>query len=80
MDRKVKVVHLVKDLKINGISTVVMNYTKKLNKDKYDVTIIAGNPIADKNRAECVENNIHLIETPSKTGDGALKYYKKLWN
>lgn len=79
MKNKIKVVHIVKDLKINGISTVVMNYMEKLDKKKYDITIVAGNPIADKNRDECIKNGIHLIETPSKTNDGAFKYYKKLY-
>lgn len=76
---KIKVAHIVKDLKINGISTVVMNYVKNLDKSKYDITIIAGNPIAEKNMKECVDNNINLIEIPSKTVDGPIKCYKELF-
>ena len=76
---KIKVVHVVKDLKVNGISTVVMNYVKNIDKTKYEITIIAGTPVADKNRKECIDNNIKLIETPSKTVEGPLKCYKELY-
>ncbi len=33
---------------ITGIGTVMMNYCKALDKKKYDLTILAGQPISEK--------------------------------
>ena len=52
---------------ITGISTVILNYCKELDRHKYDLTVIAGKPIVEENRKECAENGICLIELPSAT-------------
>ena len=38
---KISVAMVTNDMNINGISTVVMNYCKYLNKDKFNVRIFA---------------------------------------
>ena len=51
-----------------------MNYCKNLDKEKFDITIFASNPIAEKHRLSCIENGIKLEVVPSKNNDGLLKY------
>ena len=49
----IKVAMLVNDLGINGISTVIMNYCRNLDMKQFQVTIVAGAPIAPLYRSEC---------------------------
>ena len=63
---------------ITGIGTVMMNYCKVLDRNKYDLTILAGQPIAEKYKKECRENGIHLVELPSRHGE-TRKHYVSLW-
>lgn len=63
---------------ITGISTVILNYCKELDHHKYDLTVIAGQPIAEENRKECTENGIHLIELSSRH-QNPVKHYIGLW-
>lgn len=63
---------------ITGISTVILNYCKELDHHKYDLTVIAGKPIAEENRKECAENGICLIELPSRHQE-SVKHYVSLW-
>ena len=63
---------------ITGISTVILNYCKELDRHKYDLTVIAGKPIAEENRKECAENGICLIELPSRHQE-SVKHYVRLW-
>lgn len=77
-NNKIKVVMVTNHFEITGIGTVIMNYCKELNKDKYDLAILAGQPISDKYKKGCKEYGIHLIELPSRHGE-PLKHYWKLW-
>ena len=63
---------------ITGIGTVMMNYGKALDKNKYDLTILAGKPISEKYEKECLENGIHLEALPSRHGN-PKKHYIALW-
>ena len=45
---KIKVAMVTNHFGITGIGTVMMNYCKALDKSKYDLTILAGKPIAEK--------------------------------
>ena len=47
-DEKIKVAMVTNHFGITGIGTVIMNYGKALDKSKYDLTILAGQPIAEK--------------------------------
>ena len=71
---KIKIAYITKNLRINGISTVLMNYCKSLDKEKFDVTIFAGNPITDKHKKSCEENGIKLVVVPSKGNKKIIKY------
>ena len=63
---KISVAMVTNDMNINGISTVVMNYCKYLNKDKFNVTIIAGKPINELYVEECKKYGIALVEMPER--------------
>ena len=47
-NKKIKVAMVTNHFEITGIGTVMMNYCKVLDKNKYDLTILAGQPIAEK--------------------------------
>lgn len=78
MNKKIKIAMVTNHFGITGISTVILNYCKELDHHKYDLTIIAGQPIAEENRKECAENDIHLIEVPSRH-QRPMKHYLGLW-
>lgn len=78
MDEKIKIAMVTNHFGITGISTVILNYCKELDHHKYDLTVIAGQPIAEENRKECTEIGIHLIELPSRHQESA-KHYSSLW-
>ena len=77
-NNRIRIAMIAKNLEINGISTVVSNYCKALDKNKYDLTILAGQSIAPKHAKECKEYGIHLISLPSRHGE-SLKHYSALW-
>ena len=77
-ENKIKVAMITNHFGITGIGTVMMNYCKALDKDKYDLTILAGQPISEKYAKECKEYGIHLIALPSRHGE-SLKHYSALW-
>lgn len=78
MRKKIKVAMLTSHFDITGIGTVMMNYCIALNKEKYDLTIIAGKPIADKYKNECKEYGIHLATLPSRHEE-SKRHYIALW-
>ena len=55
-NKKIKVAMVTNHFGITGIGTVIMNYCKALDKEKYDLTILAGQPISEKYEKECLEN------------------------
>lgn len=78
MKEKIKVAMLTSHFDITGIGTVMMNYCIALDKERYDLTIIAGKPIADKYKNECKEYGIHLIALPSRHEE-TIRHYIALW-
>lgn len=78
MNQKIKIAMVTNHFGITGISTVILNYCKELDRHKYDLTVIAGKPIAEENRKECAENGICLIELPSRHQE-SVKHYVRLW-
>lgn len=78
MTKKIKIAMVTNHFGITGISTVILNYCKALDRQKYDLTVIAGQPIAEENRLDCKQNGIGLIELPSRHQESA-KHYMKLW-
>lgn len=71
---KIKIAMVTNHLGITGIGTVIMNYCKALDKNKYDLTILAGEPIADSYRRECEIFDINLIALPSRH-QKSLRHY-----
>ena len=62
----IKVAMLVNDLGINGISTVIMNYCRNLDMKQFQVTIVAGAPIAPLYRSECEALGIKWCLLPER--------------
>lgn len=60
---------------INGISTVVMNYVKYIDKKNFELTIFTSDPIAKMYKEECKKNNTRIVKTPQKRSKSFLKYY-----
>ena len=77
-DKKIKVAMVTNHIGITGIGTVMMNYCMALDKKKYDLTILAGQPISEKYEKECLENGIHLVALPSRHGN-PKSHYIALW-
>lgn len=76
--KRIKVAMITNSMSINGISAVVMNDCKALDKTKFDLTIIAGRPIAAQYIEECKIHGIHVVELPSRRQD-TVRYYYGLW-
>lgn len=72
--KKLKIAYLTKDMPINGISTVLMNYCGNLDKEKVEITVFSGPPIAHLYKKQCAELGIELVETPPKR-QNSLAYY-----
>ena len=75
---KISVAMLTNDMNINGISTVVMNYCKYLNKEKFNITIIAGRPINELYVEECKKYGITLMEMPERR-EKPTRFYLRLF-
>lgn len=75
---KIKIAMVTNHLGITGIGTVMMNYCKALNKEQFDLTILAGEPIADLYKGECKKHGIQLIALPSRH-QKSLAHYTGLW-
>lgn len=71
---KISIVMLANNLEINGISTVIMNYCGKLDLKQFDVSIIAGMPIAEMYRKECRKMGIRIFELPNRKTASAVYY------
>ena len=69
---------VTKHFEATGISTVILNYCKALDKNKYDLSVISGVPIAQENKEECEKCGIDLIPLPARQGE-PLKHYFGLW-
>lgn len=81
MGSKIKIAMLAGKFEVTGISVVIMNYCKVLDKDRYDLTIIAGTPIAGQYVIEAEKAGIKIISLPSRRNDPFNHYlalYKAL--
>lgn len=63
---RIKIAMITNHLGLMGISSVIINYSKALEPQKFEITIIAGSPIADQYRRECKSCGIFLVELPSR--------------
>ena len=76
-NQKIKIAIASKDLAKNGISSVIINYAEKINHEKFELTIFAGETIDENNRKILEEKGINVIKLPSK--DNKYNYYKQLY-
>lgn len=74
--KKIKVAMITNHFGITGIGTVMLNYCKTIDRNRFDLTIIAGKPIAVQNKLECEQNYIKLIELPSRHEKPLAHYFR----
>lgn len=76
-----KIAMVATNLKLNGISSVIINYISHIDLDKYHITLIVGKGIAPLYRDKCKKMNVKIIELPQRKETPVLFYlslYKKL--
>lgn len=77
--KKIKLLVVLKNFEINGISMVVMNYCKNMDLSKFEVTIAVGKPINNTFVKTCENLGINIIELPKKKSISYyLEFYKKI--
>lgn len=74
--RKIKIAMLATNLELNGISSVIMNYVRYLDLNKYELTIIAGKKIDKNYRLECYKRKVPIVELPHRLKNTSSYYYK----
>lgn len=74
---KIKLAIVVKNFEINGISTVVMNYAQKMDLNRFELTIFAGDKIDKMYQDKCEKLGIKIIKLPNKSNK--IKYYYSLY-
>lgn len=74
-NKKIKIAMVTNHFGITGIGTVIMNYCKALDENKYDLTILTGKPIAESYKCGCEVFDIKLIALPSRRQNKLRHYY-----
>lgn len=74
----IKIAYITKDLPINGISNVIMNYIYFIDRDKYDITLICGDPINKKYENELKEMGVEIFKVQNKKRN-PVKYFVSLY-
>ena len=64
---KIKVCHFVSGLVSGGVEQIIYNYTKELDKDEFDTTIVYQHDPNQKNVDEFQKLGVKLINIPEKT-------------
>ena len=73
--KRIKIAFITNHLDVMGISAVIMNYSKSLNHQKFDVTIIVGEPIASQYIDECNKYGISIVKLPSRHYSSIRHYF-----
>lgn len=76
---KLRIALVLSRFSVTGISTVVLNYAGQLDRSRFDLTILAGNPVDGQNRAACARAGIRLVELPSRHKTPAAHYWQLFW-
>ena len=74
---KIKILYVIKNFAVNGISTVISNYIQFLDKKNFDITVFAGLPIEENYIHLCEKYGVKLVEAPNKDCNRKA-YYKSL--
>lgn len=76
---KIKIAMITNSMTLNGISSVIMNYCRNIDTNKFEITIFSGTPINKQYENECKELGIRIVELADKKKN-FLKYYIRLFN
>jgi len=76
--KKIAVAMITTDLRMNGISTMMMNYCSNIDLNKFEIKIIAGKPIFDICEKRANQLGISIVTLPSRRTN-TLKFYCALW-
>lgn len=74
----IKIAYITKNLAANGITNVVMNYGMRLKKSRFELTVIAGEPVESIYEDKLLRHGIKVIKLPSKKKN-PITYYGKIW-
>jgi len=74
----IKIAYITKNLAANGITNVIMNYGMRIGKDKFELTIIAGNPVESIYEYKLKQEGIKIVKLPPKKKN-PLSYYREMW-
>lgn len=77
-DNKISIAMIATNLKLNGISSVIMTYVKYLNLDKYKLTLIVGAGVNAEYRAICQDRGVEIIELAPRK-ESPIGFYKGLF-
>lgn len=78
MNNKINIAMIATNLKLNGISSVIMTYVKYLNLDKYNLTLIVGKGVNDDYRMICQNRGVKIIELAPRK-ENSSKFYMGLF-
>ena len=78
MKEKISVAMVASNLELNGISSVIMNYCRNIDANKFKITILAGSEINEDFKEECRRLNVEIRELYSKR-KSKYKYYISLF-
>lgn len=78
LNKKINLAMIATNLKLNGISAVIMNYVSYLDLNKYKITLIVGQGVSDKYRAICKRKKVQIVELAPRKEDPA-KFYWELY-
>ena len=76
--KKIRIAMIMIDFNMNGISMVVLNYCRHIDRNNFDVTIITGAPVAQPNAEECERLGINVKILPSRK-ESSAKFYLALF-
>lgn len=76
--RTINVAMVATNLKLNGISSVIINYIKYIDLKKFNITVIVGKGINRKYKLICKEKNIRIIELPPRK-EKPVAFYLSLY-
>lgn len=77
MAEKIKIAMLTTYFNRNGVTSQVINYSTHLDKTKFNISIIAGEPFDEGYIRLCDLHSIHLLKLPVKQRN-PLAYYQKI--
>lgn len=75
---KIKIAMVATNLKLNGISAVIMNYIDYIDLSKFDITLLVGQGVAQIYRQKCKKKDVKIIELPPRK-EKPIAFYINLY-